>query len=448
MRIINLVKGWLHSWLRKISNDYMWIIWSRLTILGTAKHQIIEYVKGKFRLKREDWRDWLKAISNAGANAFRIMPYAFWKYESGDPDLPMQKRFQPYYFDPVKRKWDLARFNDYYFPILRTMLEDAKAARMVCWFSLFDNCQNHNKFPTPWKNNLQGIKRFYQDWEYTKFWIDKVLQEFKCLPVVYELGNEISADGVSMEVAKEWGIRVIHYLLENGIAPENICLGATFPDIKYTPEDTKKPFKAKYRNLSAELKKSYVFRPDNKYGGEHAKKAVFRPAHRCLDQKTEDDKKFPKTGIMLRGVLHWFGGKPKGSDPSLVYSDDGTRYGGPSCDQDLQNNKIRPGIEKWNNGLDLIFSYNPRRGKVAIEHLPSKKATLDCQVEILNFISERYKKKYGKFPRNKRNPINFPPLPIDPPPEPDPPEKSDKGKALLILGAVLAAALVITLILF
>lgn len=419
----------------KKTNDFIWIIWSWLTSLNAEWGIILKASNpetGNINFVL-DWMEWemrIKTISEAGANATRLMPWGFWKLDRDNPKIPDEERFTPYYYDPIKKKWDLTKFNQYYFDILKEMFAKAQDPKykITIHFCLFDNCQFHFRdgTKTPWNKNIQGVKTFYNQWKLAKLWVDKCLLEFKDFDIFYSLGNELTAEGVSTEVAVDFCTELRQHLLSNDINPENMDYGFMISNIIYDPnEKVKSNFKPKRRTFAAEAGKKWTFKKyygtktiiDKKTGkpretlsdkGRKIRKNIMRVCHSI----GEHDPMFPHLGLNVPAILDWFYDAPH--DSRWILSTDGTRViTGISCDQDLLNNKVRPGAKVWRNIVNKILSNKyVKWGSIGIEHLPTKKTSLDCQETILRAISDEYKKKLGKYPKNWKLPGDKKPEPV------------------------------------
>jgi hypothetical protein len=165
----------------------------------------------------------LGAIAKAGANAIRLLPWGVW---GSHPGQKKAYQFQPYVL--VGDKWDLSRFNTYYFPIVEKAFSIINEEGMTIIFDLFDNCQFHGGYRkwSPWFNNVQGITSFYgKDADaYTKPWISTwiVRAKRKGFDIIFGL-NEAENSGYP-----EFFKRIIIPYMKRGLLkPERMTYGAT-----------------------------------------------------------------------------------------------------------------------------------------------------------------------------------------------------------------------------
>ncbi len=203
-----------------MQQDKIIIAISNITMLTHAEYGWLEYTNSKHKIKSEvDKFFW--TISYYGANATRLLPYSSFVNKFDKKDM-----FQPYVY-AGSGKWDISKFNDYYFDVLRNVIIIANSYNLTVWFDLFDNCQFFKgaKEYSPWANNIQGMNSYMDSLKYSKKWIDKILDIFKGLDVKYELGNEL-APKIGMKASTKWAVEIVKYLLDKGVKPKDLTYGA------------------------------------------------------------------------------------------------------------------------------------------------------------------------------------------------------------------------------
>ncbi|MFA5379483.1 MAG: hypothetical protein WC455_27245, partial [Dehalococcoidia bacterium] len=169
-----------------------WIGYSHIC-LTDPRFGFTEYKDGKWSLidNGEPLKKHLSAIANAGANGLRLIPYSVWQEHEGK-----RSQFCPWVFDESTQKWDLSQFNDYYWPIMRKVVEIANACRLSVWFAWIDHCQFQKGWwnaYSPWIWNIQKIASAYDDKAgvFVQAFMRRSIDEFKGQAVYWHLGNEV-----------------------------------------------------------------------------------------------------------------------------------------------------------------------------------------------------------------------------------------------------------------
>lgn len=380
----------------------------------------MSYSNGVFIFNEELWREHCTKISNAGANSVRILPYGVW---GPHPD-GRKSQFCPWVLED--NVWDLSKFNDYYFPMMRKIIEIANAVNLEVWLPWFDSCQlqpgEWTAF-TPWKHNIQGVNHFYDAWAdiYTKKWVKRYYAEFKDMNVFWPWGNEL--DQLQFP---EWAKRVLFPLIkELGIPFEKMTYGATMSEREYLGAGM---FKDKPDTVQDIARKFFgeAFPPEkNKF-------LLMREVHKCGTTPLDA---FCPFGHRPHQAAYWWGNKPVGD---WVVSDDGVH----ECKNPIDGG--RPNADRWYDMAKWAMQYRNLGG---IEHLPEG-GDLAYQVNVVEKgMAQAYRDKFGEWPYNHNRWPYVPPTPPDPPDPPIPPDPPEPPKpkfpwlwiilALLIIAGIL-----------
>lgn len=328
-------------------------------------------------------------ISNAGASAVRILPYAVWE----ERPHGRKSQFCPWVLG-ADNLWDLARFNEYYFPIMRRLFEIINSYNMTVWFPLFDNCQQQpgywNKY-SPWMHNSNGVSSFYDEAadKHCAAWVKRCFKEFSGLNMFWPWGNELA----DRKPALEWTRRVIFPLIKELKIPyDRMTYGFTmgevpylgkgeFADGPYTIQDTAR----KYFGMD--------FPP------EKNKLLLLREVHKCGTLKLDDSCPY---GHRPAQAGYWWG--PRRAVGPWLLSDDGVHECNNPKDGGRPDAARWKAMATWALGLANYPSF---------EHLPEG-GDLDYQVGVIKAISKAYRDWHPKH----EWPENYGKWPYVPPPPP------------------------------
>jgi len=344
---------------------------------------------GTWSLDVERLKEYAARTANAGADAWRVFPYGVW----GPRPDGRASQFSPWQLDPETDKWDLSKPADYYWPIVRQVVEILNAYGMEAWFCWFDMCQLHDGVWTPyspWLYNVQGISGFYgtKADPYTQAFVRRAVREIEGLDVLWPWGNELGGKDYP-----GWARRVIFPLVrELGIPYDRMTYGAVMDD-------------APYLGKGAWGEKSTLQDTARKYFGEDFppeknKTLVIREVHKCGTLAVD---KYCPFGNNPEQAAYWWGGKPVGP---FVLSDDGTKENLPSDDGG------RPDAERW---AAMIARYSKYSNLYAVEHCPEG-GDLEYQVGVLESMSAAVFKASGSWPANYGKWTYVPPV-VEPDPE-------------------------------
>lgn len=309
------------------------------------------------------------AVSKAGANLVRVMPYGVWgKHPGGKKTY----QFQPYVLDAVKDKWDLAIFNDYYFPIMKKIFALANDVGLTVLFDLFDNCQFHGAYAkySPWFSNVQGLTSFYGKGAdvYSKRWVSTMTLRYAAFDMIWGFGNEME-NAAFPDFAK----RVIFpYINLRKIPFSRLTYGATMKNtgaVDSIQDTVRKAVRNEF--------------------GLVAEKDIIQEDH----------------GFSFTWGLSTWGSKPY----RKLFSDDGCYTGKSLCD--IRPGKgARPSAAEWGNlSLDILKKYPTSLGGrarlISFEHLPAGYSTgsLECKVAPIRAISAAYRARFGTWPKNYKS---------------------------------------------
>jgi hypothetical protein len=351
-----------------------------------------------WKLDEEAWKKHCAGIANAGGNAKRILPYGVWDARP----YGRRSQFSPWFFDEAIHRWDLGKFNGYYFPIMRRIFEIANSYNMTVWFPWFDQCQMFNGYwsgMVPWKQNVNGITSFYSDKAdlYATTWVKRVLAEYGDLDMFWPWGNELDQNPFPA-----WARRVLFPIIrDKGIPLGKMTYGATLEECTYLGNgqfNDKPP-------TQQDIVRKFL---GEDFPPEKNKMKLIREVHGC-GRKALDS--ICKYGHRVHQAANWWGNKPVGK---WLVSDDGTK------DQPNPVDGGRPTAARWH---DMALWHFERFDNVAgFEHLPESR-NLDYQITVMGAISKAYKERYGSWPENYGKHHYEPPTP-GPGPNPEPPTPS------------------------
>ena len=304
----------------------------------------------------------LKAISTAGANFVRLLPWGVW----GSHKYGKKSQFQPYFLDTSRDKWDLSAFNTHYFPILKRVIEIINGLNMTVIWPLFDACQFHGAYSkwSPFVLNTQGITTLYDPAAdvYTKRWVSTMTLRFKDADVIWAFGNEM-----------------------NNAAFPAFAKRVIFPYIKARKLDFNRMTYGATTNVSA---------------GDSIQDTVRISVRDTFGPIAEKNMMMEDHGYPFAASLPAWGNKPW----RKIYSDDGF-YGGKSlCDK--RDKGARPSAIELGARAKYILDHYPssalgRTRLIGFEHLPGVyPPDTVCQTATIKAISMAYRAKFGVWPKN------------------------------------------------
>ncbi len=342
--------------------------------VGDTAVGFVRYDGKAWTLDEAGWKARCRAISNAGVNAVRVLAYGVW-----DPrPYGRRSQFQPWVYDAAAHKWDLSKFNAYYFPVMRRVVELANSQGLEVWFAWFDTCQLQNGYWTvysPWKYNLQGISHFFDPKAdpYAKAWVRRIFKELAGLKVLWPWGNELDQSRYP-----EWTKRVVFPLIKELAIPFNrMTYGATMNERPYLGQGKFADQPGTYQDIA---RKNFgaAFPPEkNKF-------LILREVHKCGTLALD---KYALYGHRPAQAAYWWGGKPVGG---FVLSDDGVHENKNPVDGG------RPDAARWKALATWAFGWKNCAG---VEHLPEG-GPLEYQVTVFKAISLAYKTRFGAWPEN------------------------------------------------
>ncbi len=363
------------------------IAYSELCILGDPRY--LWHLAGTWLLDEIALNKLYCAVANAGADSQRLMPWTVW---APHPE-GIKSQFAPYAI--CRDKFDLLNWNDYYFPIVRRVIEIAAAYDIKTWFCLVDNCQFHGVYRqwSPWITNVTGVVTAYDTAAYPhiKRWIEKCIYEFYDLDVGWCWGNETNPPSFRA-LAKSV---IFPFLRDDRIDAENSTYGATMKDAPYV--------NGEYTGNAGVL--DQLKGDVGEAFGDAAKLAIWKEVHGC--GKGGLNALVPPNRVDQ--ALTWWA-RPHDNGIRIWLSDDGVKDGTSACDR--AEDGARTSAEMWTKLARLTMQY---RNDFAYEHLPQS-ADMACQAATLKAI---YHAIHGVYPPEKWH--YEPPVPPEPPP-PEPPE--------------------------
>jgi len=362
------------------------VFFSHLCIL--ADPDFVRREHGKWILDEIYTNRFFCTAGNAGVSGQRILPWCPW---GSHPD-GMKDQFAPY--ELIGANFDLSKFNDYYSPIVRRLIEIARAYEIKTWFCLADNCQFHGptKKWSPWITNVNGIASIYEAAAYPFFkkWIEKCLVEFSGLNVGWPWGNEMM-NPLFLDLAK----KVIFPFVESGkIAPANCTYGPILSKAVYD-------VKTKEYILAASGLQELVKGAFGRKFGEEAELAVWREVHGVGGGD------FPAVPNNLDQALSWWGRRRVDNGIRIFVSNDGAD-GYSDCDRTIYEGKeqVRPSAKTMGEAGKILSEFV---NDIIVEHVPKAAKDLACQTKTLKTI---YRALFGKDPVEK---WHYEPPPPGPP---------------------------------
>jgi hypothetical protein len=363
------------------------ICYSQLCILGEREF-VARSSSGLWELNEVAANQLYCAVANGGAEMQRILPWGVW----GARPAGLLDQFAPYPLvdAPIAapaggppdaqlgtaKKFDLSRFNDWYFPIVRRLISIARSYEIKTTFCFGDSCQFHNfqnsKRFSPFVTNVNGITTLWEDGAHPIFkaFVERCLAELSGLGVGWSWGNEMNVPHF-LELARD----VIFPLLRSGaIAAESSTLGATAE-------------KAIYENgqytggagLQDDIKKAV-----GEEFGDDVKQRIWREVHGVGGGA------FPAVPNMLDQVLYWWGNHAH----KIWLSDDGVWDGDSPCDFQPDTGRRRPSAARWKRIVEIARGYS---NNFVFEHLP-KGGDVACQKATVTAI---YRALNDKDPEEK-----------------------------------------------
>lgn len=151
--------------------------------------QVVKFDGTKWVLDEIAWNYICCDFANCGVTGFRLFPWGVW----GPRPYGIKSQFSPFALDGDK--FNLLEFNDYYFPIVKKVMEIAGHYNIRTWFVLLDNCQFHQQAYRRWSpfvTNVNGVVTAFEIKAHAflaKF-IDRCFMEFAPLMPAYCWGNE------------------------------------------------------------------------------------------------------------------------------------------------------------------------------------------------------------------------------------------------------------------
>jgi hypothetical protein len=378
--------------------------------------QLLGWIKPDGVLDEKVCGEDLRLLANAGADATRLFKPRFELLVS--PGMYDVSRFDQVQFDNTKKAITLS-------------LKWGIKPWLTLWF-------NHAE-PTPWKNNIQGLKDPYSSISLSEAYIERVVAElgtdigYEIICEPYYKGSGTSASFMNPGSSSYWLAKMIQKLWALGVPAENIIYG---PELVYTWDKTAMAFKI---NTTRDMvgQAAEVVRVDLKKKGWTLKQindnlnAGWQTQHGCgVAPETIDGVYYPIGQNNQLCVDIW--GKAT-SLRRVMLSDDGSRV------------KPEPG-KLWPRPTEEQ-EYLAARGTlkepfpkgVALEVLGYK---LNGQVYAnLRAVSRAVFEECGSWPDNWNRFASTDPSPPVPNPEPEPTPGPDPEAAKVGVLAVLLALL-------
>lgn len=348
------------------------IIYGDICLLQNPRFVKYDKALKKWYLDEAACHTEFKTVANAGAVGIRLLPYGVWNAHP----YGIESQFQPYAM--VGTKYDLSKFNDWYFPIVRRVVQIARQYGLKTWWVWLDNCQFWGIYRkwSPWAVNTQGIGSFYEvkAYPFIKSWIQKCHTELSPYYVNWCWGNETTPMSFR-EVAKN---AIWPMITKLAIPARNMTYGAileTAPYINGEYQDINKTLQW----LAADIEDAM---------GKPMKLGIWREVHGIGRIG------YPKKPNMLDEAL-CFWARTGRNGIRIWLSDDGTKTGDSPCDKAVDG--ARPSATRWTAMVKSTLSF---LNDFTYEHLPQDETAegLPCQGVTLKSI---YKAINGVYPTPK-----------------------------------------------
>jgi hypothetical protein len=339
--------------------------------------RFIRRESGTWALDEDALHDHLLAISDAGANALRIMPWGVW----GPRPDGRASQFQAYAL--AGDKWNLGEWNDYYFPIVRRVVEIANGCGLRVIFDYLDQCEAGNQY-SPWWNNTQNVDGFYdpRSYPFVKAFMLKAFDALAGLNIMHSFGNEMT-NRAAIELFRHTFVP----LKQERNIPSAACnFGGMLERVPYDPVTG---FYGGPTNVQDLIRGG----PFEEAFGEAEKFKVTRNVHSCGARM--------EIGSEWHQAVTWWARKPPAFNIGpVIVSDDGEWLGASPCDRVLYNGQwqVRPSAEQWAATMDATFAV---ADNFSFEHCP-KSFSVACQVATFRAMAEAYKRRFGSYPQNWR----------------------------------------------
>jgi len=311
------------------------------------------------------------AVANAGAVGIRIMPWGPWEAHP----YGIKSQFQPYIINDDK--YDLSKFNTYYFPIVKKVIQIARKYGMKTWWCWFDNCQFAGSYRrwSPWVTNLQNITTVYDSkaYPFLKTWIQRCETEFAGLDVRHAWANEGNNIGMQNLVRNVVWPMMRQYHFD----PKKMTYGATMKAAPY--------INGEYLGDAGML--DQLKKITGTEFGDPTKLAIWKEVH------SVGGKGYPAVPNLLNQALQWWA-RPMNNGVRIWLSDDGVWDGDSACDFEASTGRRRPSATRWAAIVKATKGYG---NDFTYEHLP-KGGNLACQIQTLKAI---YKALNGVNPIEK-----------------------------------------------
>ncbi len=341
-------------------------------MLGNPEVMLYDKATDKWSYDKAKVEAEFKAVSNAlspmasgDEKGIRLLPWApWWPHPYG-----LSSAFQPYQMTPDRKKFVTAKFNTWYFPIVRDIITLAKKYDLKTWFCWMDKTALYS----PWQTNIEGIKGLGDPNvdPVLRAWIKKCNTEFVGLDVRWCWGNEMQPAYMT-RIAKN----VIFPMMKSlSLNPKKMTYGAAMMKVNpYVPNS--KTGKMEYTGNAGTL--------DTLKGmvgaafGDYTKLAIWKEVHRCggATYPTPPD-------IVDQGRAWWL--RKVSNKIRVWFSDDAVKDGDSKCD--FEPDGARPSAARWTH---IVKSTTAFGNDITYEHLPQSR-DISCQVKTLKAI---YKAMY------------------------------------------------------
>jgi hypothetical protein len=383
--------------------DKCWLIYGLICALGGPRY--FSFNGTTWTFNSAEYRKHMKAVSEAGANAVRHLPYGgvWWTADRG---YGKKGQLSPFTFVSEASGWNLSSWNETFFDLMRDVIEIENSLGMTTFYALSDNCEYAGAYKqySPWVSNTHGIHSIYEAAAYPHFqaFIQKCQSEFAGLDVMWPLGNEMHNPAfrnlVSGTTHDHTGGAVFPLIESSALDPNKLTYGADmFPDMAFLGPGNYE----EHPPTVQDLVKSDV----GAEFGDPAKLNIYKEIHGCgKNDILSSAAEFPYSpyGHRVGQACAWW----KTSLIRKIFSDDGTKLKagerGASL-VDKESDGAKPSAQFWHDMALYILSQcakgGPRQPPVSFEHMPQVD-TDAVQVPTWTAISKAYYEFFAEWPQN------------------------------------------------
>jgi len=337
---------------------------------------------------------YFKAVSDAGANLVRLFAWGVFGNRASKAD-----QFQC--FEMEGDKWNLDRFNGYYFPIIKWLIKIANLNGLAVLFDWLDQCEIQGgpwRVYSPWANNTQGGYDFYDSaiWPQVRTFMGRCVDEFAGLDVLWGFNETHHPDFRPFANAVYFPL-----VIEKGLDYNRLTNGAEAKMPAYVNGAYDWSTGAEPAWPLPDIQ-HWVRADWEEVAGEYNVLCILREVHGCRDRA--------RPGYFDAYMEAW----RRGGNPIRILVDDDGVFDGDS-DEDYVispsgQRQARPSAATWKAMVKEALSYllnvwqpGGMVNKCSNFSHSTKSTSLDVQLKTIRAMSEGYKEALGAWPGNWRD---------------------------------------------